>query len=392
MILTAKQEEAIKIAVSRYRARKPWTCIAGYAGVGKSTVVKYIISALNLPPDYVAYIAFTGKAATVLRHKGCPNAMTAHKFLYYSSKNKDGSFTFKPKPKTRIGPYKLVVVDEISMLPKKLWDLLLSYHIPVIACGDPFQLPPISKNTDNHVLDFPHIFLDQIMRQAQESEIIRLTMDIREGKKINYQKGNEVQILPYQEVIPGMYNWADQIICATNKMRIEINDTMRQWQGRGKIPEPGDKVIACRNCWEILEEKGENALVNGTIGYLQNIDFHMHEYPIRNFPLVPVMDCDIVTDENEIYHDLMVDRKTIEEGEKFLTSEQEYEIYHNSELKGTEPLELEYGYAITCHRAQGSEWNNIMVIEERFPFSREEHARWLYTACTRASSKLVLVR
>jgi exodeoxyribonuclease-5 len=79
-------------------------------------------------------------------------------------------------------PYKLIVVDEISMLPKEIWDLLISHRIHVIALGDPGQLPPIGES--NGVLDKPHIFLDEIMRQAQESEIIRLTMDIRAGKPL----------------------------------------------------------------------------------------------------------------------------------------------------------------------------------------------------------------
>ena len=82
MILTNKQEEGLKISVERYRHRERYTTIAGYAGVGKSTLIKFIISALDIPQDRVAYIAYTGKAAQVLRNKGCPNAMTAHKFLY----------------------------------------------------------------------------------------------------------------------------------------------------------------------------------------------------------------------------------------------------------------------------------------------------------------------
>lgn len=66
MKLTKKQEEGLKIAVARYKNREPWTCISGYAGTGKSTLVKFIIAALNVDPEDVCYIAFTGKAATVL--------------------------------------------------------------------------------------------------------------------------------------------------------------------------------------------------------------------------------------------------------------------------------------------------------------------------------------
>ena len=67
------------------------------------------------------------------------------------------------------------------MLPTDMWNLLLSHHIYILACGDPEQLPPINPKDNNHVLDNPHVFLDEIMRQAQESEIIRLSMHVREG-------------------------------------------------------------------------------------------------------------------------------------------------------------------------------------------------------------------
>ena len=136
MTLTHKQEQGLKIAVKRYNAHEPWTCIAGYAGSGKSTLIKFIISALNIYPEDVCYVAYTGKAALVLKEKGCPNAMTAHRLIYQSYPRKDGTFYHKPKrPLDR--NYKLIVVDEISMLPKELWELLLSHNIHVIALGDP---------------------------------------------------------------------------------------------------------------------------------------------------------------------------------------------------------------------------------------------------------------
>lgn len=388
--LTNKQEQGLKIAVARYKAGDPWTCIAGYAGTGKSTLVKFIIAALNLQPEDVAYVTFTGKAASVLRHKGCPNAMTAHKLLYYSKRLPNGKFVFTPRTSLE-GEYKVIVVDEISMIPKELWELLLRHKVYIIACGDPFQLPPINKNADNHVLDTPHIFLDEIMRQAEESEIIRLTMNIREGKPIQYQRGNEVQVVSPDDVVSGMYDWADQIICATNKKRLDINTYMRAAAGRGELPEDGDKIIACRNCWDIIDTTGENALVNGTIGYLDGLTFGTQEYPIYGFPTVPVIRTGLRTDDGG-FDEIMLDQQALMTGKKFLTPEQEYQIYRRASLKGLEPIEFNYGYAITCHRAQGSEWEKVLVFEESFPFDKEEHARWLYTACTRPSEKLVLVR
>ena len=98
MELTRKQEEGLKIAVERYCAHERWTCIAGYAGSGKSTLIKFIISALDVDPEEeVCYVAFTGKAATVLQQKGCPNATTAHKLLYKAKMMANGTFKFFPK-------------------------------------------------------------------------------------------------------------------------------------------------------------------------------------------------------------------------------------------------------------------------------------------------------
>lgn len=391
MILTNKQEEGLKIAIERYRAKEPYTTISGYAGTGKSTLIKFIISALEIDPEDVAYVAFTGKAASVLRQKGCPNAMTAHKLLYYSKRLPNGKYVFTPR-KTLEKDYQIIVADEISMLPKDLWDLLLSHGIYIIACGDPFQIPPIDKKTDNHVLEVPHIFLDEVMRQAQESEIIRLTMAIRNGKSIQYNQGTEVHIVHNEEIVSGMYDWADQILCATNNKRQEINNYMRKAIGRGDDPETGDKIIACRNQWEIMDTLENNALVNGTIGTI-NINFSgVQSYPLADFPQVPILKVDIQTEHEGVFENVLIDQCALKTGKKFLTPQQEYRLYKNPSCRALEPVELNYGYAITGHRAQGSEWEKVMVFEERFPFDAEEHARWLYTACTRASEKLLLVR
>jgi exodeoxyribonuclease-5 len=220
MELTRKQEEGLKIAVARYKAHEPYTCIAGYAGTGKSTLIKFIVAALNMYEEEVAYIAFTGKASEVLREKGCPNAQTAHRLLYYSKQMPNGKFVYKPRPHIE---YSLIVVDEVSMLPIDMWELLLSHGVYVIACGDPFQLPPVDKTKENHILDNPHIFLDEVMRQAKESDIIVTSMNIREGKSIVPMRGNDTQIFRKQELVAGMYGWADEILVATNKNRFDIN-------------------------------------------------------------------------------------------------------------------------------------------------------------------------
>ena len=139
MELTAKQEEGLKITLERWRNKEKYTAISGFAGSGKSTLIKFIIAAMNLPPEQVRYVAYTGKAANVLKNKGCENATTAHKLLYHATRMANGKYRYRQKSKYEmwVEDIKVVVVDEVSMLPKKMWDLLCQYDFYIIACGDP---------------------------------------------------------------------------------------------------------------------------------------------------------------------------------------------------------------------------------------------------------------
>ena len=399
MILTKKQEEGLDIIVDRWKSGYKETVISGYAGTGKSTLVKFAIQALvdnnyYLDPERdVCYAAYTGKAAEVLRKKGNRNVMTLHKLLYDHFPRPEGGF-FR-KPKISLG-YKLIVVDEVSMVPKPLMELLFSHRdIYVVCLGDPFQLPPIDKDSDNHLLDKPHIFLDEIMRQEEGSEIIQLTMKIRNQEPIEYMEGEDVKILPKDALNTGMLFWADQVLVATNKERNRINNNMRELLGRSDAPEDGDKVICLRNYWDELSET-EDPLVNGTIGYLHN-SFETERFVPRfvrsAYTSFPVIQGTFITDSEEVYPNLEMDKTMILTGEKCCDWKTAYKLGKLKEKYGEiVPKEFTYAYAITCHKSQGSEWDKVLVIEEKFPFDRIEHARWLYTACTRASDKLVLVR
>ena len=394
MELTQKQREGLDTAIERFTSGERYTIISGYAGTGKSTLVKFIIAGLPGidPKEDVVYTSFTGKATQVLSKKGNKNTSTLHKLLFKSVPMPDG--TFKRMPVSHI-PYKVVVVDEISMAPKSLISRLMNYHVYVIGLGDPFQLPPVEKDEDNHLLDNPHVFLDEIMRQAAESEIIQLTMKIRNGEPIPYMKGNEVQVLKKDELNTGMLFWADQILVATNNTRQQLNNEMRQLLGRSEQPEDGDKIICCRNYWDIEADNG-SALINGIIGTINNSFTTYHQFPgylcsDRKAKKVDILMSEFIGDCGESYGVLGMDKKLILTGEKSLDWKTEYRL-GKSKFMGSIPMEFTYAYAITAHKSQGSEWDKVLVIEERFPFDKEEHARWLYTACTRASGKLVLVR
>lgn len=397
MQLTTKQMQGLRIAVARYKAHEPYTCIAGYAGSGKSTLVRFIISALDLPDDAVSYVAFTGKAAKVLQQKGCPNAMTAHKLLYYSEQKPSGKFVFKPRKKLENPDLRVIVVDEISMLPKDMWELLLTHRIYALALGDPFQLPPIVAETDNHVLDKPHIFLDEIMRQALDSEIIRCSMWIREGKSLaSYPAENkEVMIFSKKERTDDMLLWADQIICATNRERQAINNKMRCLKGFGLEPEIGDKIINLTNHWDFYSDNliEPIPLTNGSIGTITDMQLaqiHVPPYIYNNMD-IPILQVSMVDEDLERYTFMPADYNFFLTGKKTLTSQQEYLMRKNKELPDP-PFDITYGYTVTCHKAQGSQWDRVLVQEEWFPNGVEGHARWLYTAITRSAKKCVIIK
>lgn len=380
MILTAKQEQGLKIAVDRYKNGNPWTCISGYAGTGKSTLVKFIIQALGIYPEDVTYISYTGKAALVLQEKGCPNAMTAHRLLYYARRRKDGTFYFIPR-KVLEHRYALIVVDEVSMLPKPIWELLLSHRIPIIALGDPFQLPPLGE--DNRVLEHPHIFLDEIMRQAKESEIIRLTMDIRQGVPLKTFNGEEVKVLNKNQMTDGMFLWADQILCGKNSTRHKLNNLYRKTflQTTNNIPIDGDKIICLHNDYKIGSELNESPLINGMVGTLKNIEYLPG---IGNY-IKKRMIGDLIIDD-DMFAELEMDYKIFTEGKNTVNKD-------NFKKIPVKLIEFDYGYAITYWKAQGSEWDNVLVLEENWPpKNTEEHQRAIYTAATRARNKLVIIK
>lgn len=390
MELTQKQQQGLEIALDRCNRKEQYTCIAGYAGTGKSTLVKFIVSALGLNQSEVCYITYTGKASLVLRDKGCPNAMTAHRLLYQSFPKADG--TFFHKPRRPIPPYKLIVVDEISMLPDEIWQLLLSHRIHVIALGDPFQLPPVGS--DNGILAKPHIFLDEIMRQAQESEIIKLTMDICAGKPLQLMNGNEVKVISQDDFVDGMFLWTDQAICAKNDTRHDINKRMRKIiHGVDDIaPIEGDKVICLRNDWEHPSEAGD-VMVNGSIGTLWNLKRTPGNYwlkPMLTANFIPdgIDEYDInMSPEDPVFRDVNIDYKQLTTGEPTVNKNNFRRF-----PKQWRPSEFDYGYCITCHKAQGSEYNKVLVFEEFLRGGSEMHQRWLYTAATRAKEKLVIVK
>ena len=366
------------------------------AGTGKSTLIKYLIEALpNINPDKdVVYTSFTGKAVNVLRQKGNKNVLTLHKLLYTHKLTPKGVYIKTPVPSIK---YKIVVIDEISMVSKDLLNDLMKYPVHVIACGDPGQLPPVSHDQDNHLLDRPHVFLDEIMRQAAESDIIKLTMAIREGKSIPYMETNEVIVANKNELSEGMLQWADIVLCATNKTRHSLNQQMRILNGMNPevAVDEGEKLICLQNYWEIESIENGYPLINGCIGYASNV-FEQNFYPPRGMKIhgnkIPIVTCDFTSEIDENFGVLDMDKSDFLYNKPYLTPQENYKLFKNDKLRNLIPKSFTYGYAVTGWKAQGSSWKKVLVYEENFPFDKEERKKFLYTACTRAEQKLVWIR
>lgn len=229
------------------------------------------------------------------------------------------------------------------------------------------------------------------MRQAQESDIIRLSMDIRAGKRLVPYRGHDAQVFRKRDLCDGMYSWADQILCATNRTRANINNFIRTSQCKGPEPEIGDKVICLCNSWDTKSLIHDDPLVNGTISYIKDMELYNLEYYVgRERVLAPVLIASLVTG-TDTFIDIPIDYNALTTGKKFFTDKQEYAIKKSKFNDSPLPIEFNWGYAITTHKFQGSEADKVLYIEESFPFDKETHQRHLYTGITRASEKLTLV-
>ena len=354
-----------------------------YIVTHNTSTLKYILSEIGVKSKDIAYATYTGKAALVLRQKG-HNAHTLHKLLYDTLKIEDketGKVKFKFSAKKKLDkPYKIIVVDELSMVPFEMMQLLFKYPVHIIGLGDPGQLPPLYN--DNKLLQNPHIFLDEVMRQSADSEILKLGMDVRSGKALELFDGTDVKVIDRKDVVDGMYLWADTIICGRNQERREINHKVRCMRGAKSIyPEVGDKLLCLRNYWDSESDVSLDPMINGMVGYateVRNMSEVTGDIPLYFQPeYLPDGDgFDIDVDYN-IFNwqeprqgNILYNKKVIEPG-----------------------INMDYGYAITCWKAQGSEYDNVLFFANKpGNLSREDYIKYLYTGITRAKRKLIVVR
>lgn len=400
--LTEDQAKAENLIVDWFTNSASQTFVlTGCAGTGKTTILRHVVlEKLKLVPDEsVSYVTPTGKAATALIREGVP-ATTLHRLIYQSTTemqevNINGKtitvekviFHRREKIDKAI---KLIVLDEASMVSNETLGDILGYGVKILICGDNAQLPPVEGFND--FLKEPSFSLETIVRQQQGNPIIKLSQLARAGKYIGYGKyGDTVSVIRRADFVgekrKGALLRADQIICGTNRTRQMINDEVRSYLGFGALPEDGDKLICTQNNWEtFIDAEMRFNVVNGLIGTARD-PYYLNGQFIGFVTFKP----DFL--EENCPEALPFDTGIFELGQyKYFRGDMFERFDESGEPVGAFSLNrFEYGYCISCHKAQGSEFDNVVVFDESFAF-KEEKFRWLYTAITRAKKKLVIVK
>jgi len=347
--LTPQQQQAVDAAVESIKAGRLYR-LGGYAGTGKTTVAKDIAGRL----DQGMFCAFTGKAAYRLRQKGLSNTATIHRTIYDYDRT---TLRFCRKQSV---PGKYFLIDEASMISHRLWCDLNVFDKPILLLGDPGQLEPVGS--DPRLMHDPDMILTDIHRQAAGSAIIQFATDIRLG---NYHRGKTygdgVDIIRGQRPTYKDIEWADIVLCGYNRTRMKVNNIVRAQRGyRGLLCE-GEQLICLRNNIELGVFNGQLLTVQG------------------------------IVDRTEAYTKV----QCVPDGEdspltlKLLNAQFGAKPLPYSDLQhlGQDIAVADYGYCITCHKSQGSEWDKVVVIDEQCP-RLWNSKRWRYTAITRAAKEL----
>src|SRR5271166_6306743 len=358
-----EQAEAIDKVRRWLKAGEPQVFrLFGYAGVGKTTLARHVAEGAQ---GGTAFAAFTGKAAMVMRANGCHGATTIHALIYRASEGAEGAPTFTLNddgPASRAG---LIVIDECSMVDAEVARDLLSFGKPILVLGDPFQLPPI-KGAGFFTESQPDVMLTQIHRQAEENPIIRLSETVRSGGDLKEGVYGETRVVRRGAIDAAQVLGVDQVLVGVNRTRRAYNQRIRDLNGyKEPLPVVGDRLVCLRND----RTKG---LINGglwRVETLQGVQKDFVKMIVR------------AEDEGARSSVKVAVLKHFFEG---TDGELAYPLRRESD-------EFDYGYALTVHKAQGSQWDDVMLFDESYAF-REHRARWLYTGLTRAAKKLTIVK
>jgi len=415
--------------------------VFGYAGAGKTTIVRHAIDELGLvtiqrqvgkdtidtddadaknAPGGVLYAAFTGKAALVMTRKGTP-ASTIHSLIYRVSeataeeiervkkeiaelraglRTRSGTErlfeesrlqglelrlkdAYKPSfvlnDQSLIRDAALIVLDEVSMVGDEMARDLLAFGKPILVLGDPGQLPPIKGEGAFTQCD-PDVMLTEIHRQAGESAIIRLATLARQGLPIPYGAHDAfVWKMRRNQVAPDQMLRGGQVICGRNATRFQLNLAMKTAAGFTS-PYPsgqGEKIICLKN-------RNDLGLVNGMFVTLENV---CDEDALTLSAVMITEDDDQVGGKrNGTPARIKLYKGHFDDHIRFDHDRSQRDHWEKKAL-----IETTWGWAITCHKSQGSQWENILVWDDGLGRTQEDRNRWLYTAITRAEKGLVIL-
>jgi exodeoxyribonuclease-5 len=337
----------------------------GFAGTGKTTLARHLAEHVD---GEVVFGAFTGKAAHVLRQKGCEGAQTIHSLIYRPATTEDEDEPdegpqFTIRRDAPAGDAALIIIDECSMVDEDLGRDLLSFGAPVLVLGDPAQLPPVKGGgyfTDAE----PDVMLTEVHRQAADNPIIQLSMQIREGEIPELGQHGAAEIVSRRDLDPERVMTADQVLVGTNRTRQRYNERLRERLGfDGDEPWVGERLVCLRN----NKQKG---LLNGGMWTVKSR--HGKKRGMLRLDLLP------------------------EDGGRVARVGVLPEFFRGQAAdipwpKRRSSDEFDFGYALTVHKAQGSQWDDVVLFDESYAF-REDRLKWLYTGVTRAAERLTVVR
>ncbi len=364
--------------------RPEFITLGGYAGTGKTTLIAVLRRQLyrRNPKLKVAFCAYTGKAARVLRTKLQETGATfeedfvgtIHSLIYSPVVDEKTEEIIGWKRKDEVEA-DLIIIDESSMVDRTIWDDLRSYRLPIAAVGDHGQLPPIEGSFN--LMQAPQLRLEEIHRQAKENPIIKLSILAREkgeipcgryGKNIRKIARNDPEGQELVNELLQNYRPETLVLCGYNLTRVRLNGFIRNALGfESPEPEAGDRVICLRN-------NHAKEIFNGMLGTIKKIKSKNDEW----YKAEIGMDGEI-----NLYKGPILKSQFNQTGAMNFTRER---------YRTKDGDLFDFGYALTVHKAQGSQAKRVILFEERFTkMTDEEWRRWLYTGITRAEEELFIV-
>ena len=385
MELSTDQKKALDTLMgwSKKMGENQFLTLGGYAGTGKTTLISVYRKKIREENKKirVAFASFTGKATRVLRGKLAEmetvykedSIGTIHSLIYSpivdTKKNIVG---WKKKDEIEAD---LIVIDEGSMVDGTIWGDLVSYGLPIVVVGDHGQLPPIRG--DFNLMERPMVKLEKIHRQAEKNPIIKVSMLAREEGKIPFEKfGEGVEKMNKREMdcqerveeLLGNFTTDLLVLCGYNNTRVKLNKFIREgMQFESAEPTVNDRVICLRNNHKV-------GIYNGMLGIIEGLKSKDDQW----FKAEIKMD-----GEQDSYEGLILKSQ--------FNSQEAMNFSKNRYLTIKGDL-FDFGYALTVHKAQGSQAKRVVLFEERFSQMDENMwRRWLYTAVTRAEEELFIV-